>query len=170
LNNDTFVTEGWVQDLIRPLLQDERIGLAGPVTNMIGGVQKISIQYSNMSEMAERARAFTRGRKNTLYEADALAFFCVAMRRDIIESLGLLDPIFGVGFFEDDDYCQRVMKAGYRLVCVDGVFVHHHLSAAFNALEPGAKGDIFRKNRAIYEDRWGPWIAHKYRDEPGFGE
>jgi GT2 family glycosyltransferase len=170
LNNDTYVTAGWVRDLIRPLMQDKTIGLAGPITNMIGGVQKVSINYSDMTEMAQRAREFTMLRKSDLYDADALAFFCVAMRRDLIEELGVLDTAFGVGFFEDDDYCQRVLKAGYRLVCVDGVFMHHHLSASFNEIEGSARGELFRRNRAIYEARWGKWIPHTYRDAPGFGE
>jgi len=170
LNNDTYVTDGWVQDLIRPLVQDKSIALAGPVTNMIGGVQKISIHYSDMTEMAERARAFTMFRKASIYETDAVAFFCVALRRDLVEDIGTLDPIFGIGFFEDDDYCQRARKAGYKIVCVDGVFVHHHLSASFNELEHGAKGELFRRNKAIFESRWGKWEPHRYRDALGFGE
>jgi len=170
LNNDTYVTDGWVQDLIRPLVQDKTVGLAGPVTNMIGGVQKISIHYSDMTEMAERARAFTMFRKHSIYETDAVAFFCVAFRRDLVEQIGVLDPIFGVGFFEDDDYCQRAKEAGFKIVCADGVFVHHHLSASFNELEHGAKGKLFKKNREIYESRWGKWEPHQYREEPGFGE
>ncbi|MBI1213445.1 MAG: glycosyltransferase [Alphaproteobacteria bacterium] len=170
LNNDTYVTTGWIQDLIRPLVHDHSIGLAGPVTNMIGGIQKISIHYADMTEMAYRSREFTRSRRGSLYEADTVAFFCVATRRDVIEKIGGLDASYGVGFFEDDDYCQRVRQAGYRIVCVDGVFVHHHLSAAFNMLEYGVKGELFRKNRAIYEARWGKWVPHKYREAPGFGE
>lgn len=170
LNNDTYVTRGWVQDLVRPLLLDKTIGLAGPVTNMIGGVQKISLHYRDMTEMAERARGFTMLRKEQHFETDAVAFFCVAMRREVMKEVGLLDPAFGLGYFEDDDYCRRIMKAGYRIVCVDGVFVHHHLSASFSELEHGAKGELFKKNRAIFEEKWGPWKPHTYRVAQGFGE
>ncbi|MEQ1755707.1 MAG: glycosyltransferase [Micropepsaceae bacterium] len=170
LNNDTFVTRGWIQDLVRPLLTDKSIGLAGPVTNMIGGVQKVSLHYSNMSEMAERSRDFTMLRKGELYSTDAVAFFCVAMTRDVVKKVGLLDTQFGMGFFEDDDYCRRVSEAGFRIVCVDGVFVHHHLSASFNELEHGKKGALFKKNKALFEAKWGKWSPHAYRDEPGFGE
>ena len=170
LNNDTYVTRGWIQDLVRPLIRDKTIGLVGPVTNMIGGVQKVSLHYRDMSEMAERARAFTMLRKGSLYETDAIAFFCVALRREVVREVGLLDPAFGLGFFEDDDYCQRIIKAGYRIVCADGVFVHHHLSASFNELEYGVKGELFKKNRIIYEEKWGKWTPHRYRDDPGFGE
>jgi GT2 family glycosyltransferase len=123
-----------------------------------------------MTEMAQRARAFTLLRKAQLFETDAVAFFCVAMRREVVKEVGLLDPIFGLGYFEDDDYCRRVTNAGYRIVCADGVFVHHHLSASFSELEHGAKGELFKKNRAIFEEKWGPWKPHAYRNAPGFGE
>jgi hypothetical protein len=28
---------------------------------------------------------------------------------------------------------------------------------------------LMERNRKIYEETWGPWPGHQYRDEPGFG-
>jgi hypothetical protein len=53
---------------------------------------------------------------------------------------------------------------------VDGVFVHHHLSASFSQLANGEKARIFEANRVIFERRWGPWRPHHYRPEAGFGD
>ncbi len=60
LNNDTFVTRGWVRDLIRPMQRDPRVALTGPLTNNIGNEQKIRIAYRSMAEMHEAARRFVR--------------------------------------------------------------------------------------------------------------
>jgi GT2 family glycosyltransferase len=167
-NNDTVFTRGWVRDLIRPMQLDPRIGLVGPVTNNIGNKQKATPGYDTTQEMPEWARRFARDRLRHRLETDNLAFFCVAIRRSVIEQVGLVDEAFGIGYFEDDDYCRRVQQAGYRMVVADDVFVHHHLSVSFDAL--GAKaGELMARNKALFEERWGPWQPHRYRDEPGFG-
>lgn len=169
LNNDTYVTPGWVRDLIRPILSDKSIGMVGPVTNMIGNEQKISIAYTDMEQMLEESQKFTRGRKFEFYKTENLAFFCVAIRRDVISKVGLLDAQYGLGFFEDDDYCRRVLSSGYRLAIADGVFVHHHLSGSFDK-DPVMKRRLMTENRKKFEKKWGKWTPHKYRDAPGFGE
>jgi GT2 family glycosyltransferase/tetratricopeptide (TPR) repeat protein/glycosyltransferase involved in cell wall biosynthesis len=168
LNNDTFVTRGWVRDLIRPMQLDSTIGLVGPLTNNIGNEQKVRLVYGPMAEMQSQARSFIRERLRRRVETDNLAFFCVAIRKSVIDRVGLLDEAYGIGFFEDDDYCRRVKQAGYRMVIADDVFVHHHLSASFDTLGAEA-AELMARNRALFEKRWGPWTPHQYRPEPGFG-
>ena len=51
--------------------------------------------------------------------------FCLLIRRAVIEAIGLLDEQFGIGCFEDDDYCLRAIQAGYRAVIAADAFVHH---------------------------------------------
>jgi GT2 family glycosyltransferase/tetratricopeptide (TPR) repeat protein/glycosyltransferase involved in cell wall biosynthesis/SAM-dependent methyltransferase len=169
LNNDTVVTRGWVRDLIRPLQRDPQIGMTGPLTNSIGNEQKVKPGYKDLRDMPTWARQFVRRRLRRTVESGNIAFFCVAMRRSLIDEVGLLDEAYGIGFYEDDDYCRRVKQAGYRMVIVDDVFVHHHLSASIEKLGAPAIGELMERNRAIFEARWGPWEAHRYRDEPGFG-
>jgi GT2 family glycosyltransferase len=169
LNNDTYVTKGWVRDLIRPLMLDRRVGLAGPLTNNIGNEQKISLAFANIDGIEAEVRPFLRQRLRERFDTHNLAFFCVAVRRDVLDAVGLLDEAYGLGFFEDDDYCRRVLAAGYRIVVTDDAFVHHHLSGSFNALGAAEKQTQMERNKAIFESRWGEWQPHAYRDSPGFG-
>jgi O-antigen biosynthesis protein len=167
-NNDIVFTRGWVRDLIRPMQLDPRIALVGPLTNNTGNEQKVSAVYDTMPEMQEWARQFARGRLRRTLPTDSLAFFCVALRRRLIDEIGVLDEAYGIGFFEDDDYCRRVAQAGHKLVIADDVFVHHHHSASFDTLG-GKANELMARNKALFEERWGPWQPHRYRDEPGFG-
>jgi GT2 family glycosyltransferase len=169
LNNDTHVTRGWIRRLIRPLLRGDRVGLSGPLTNNIGNEQKVSLAYETMDEMQQASRRFVDARLGEMFETDNLAFFCIAIQRDVIDDIGLLDEAFGVGYFEDDDYCRRATRNGWRMVIVDDVFVHHQLSASFDVMGDSARRDLFERNRGIYEARWGPWRPHRYRDAVGFG-
>lgn len=165
LNNDTYVTPGWVRGLANHLRSDPGLGLVGPVTNNIGNEARIDIHYADMGQMIENAGSYTRARPGRRLPMSTAAFFCVAMRREVYETVGNLDEQFGVGFFEDDDYCRRVQQAGYAIACAEDVFVHHHLSASFDQLKATAKQALFEKNKALYEAKWGAWEPHRYRPE-----
>ena len=165
LNNDTYVTRGWILDMIRHLRRHSDLGLLGPVTNNIGNEAKIEIRYADMAEMASAAYAYTSMHSGEELAVTALGFFCVAMPRAVYEAVGDLDERFGLGFFEDDDYCRRVEQAGYRIAVAEDVFVHHHLSASFNQLEPDRRQALFDANKALYEEKWGAWTPHRHRDE-----
>lgn len=163
LNNDTFVTPGWLRTLSRHLQRDPTLGLLGPVTNNIGNEAKIQIHYSNMEEMIEKSLLFTRKHVGKIHKMHTAAFFCVMFPRKIYEKVGPLDEAFGRGFFEDDDYCRRVELEGYGVACAEDVFVHHHLSASFNQLRSAERQALFDQNKAIYEAKWGSWVPHCYR-------
>jgi GT2 family glycosyltransferase/glycosyltransferase involved in cell wall biosynthesis len=163
LNNDTFVTPGWLGSLIRHLARDSDLGLVGPVTNNIGNEARVDICYSDMDEMRRRALAYTSRHLGALYKVSTVAFFCAAMTRSTYEAIGDLDEAFAVGFFEDDDYCRRVGLAGKSVAIAEDVFIHHHLSASFDALAAERRREIFEQNRKVYEAKWGGWTVHQYR-------
>jgi GT2 family glycosyltransferase len=100
-----------------------------------------------------------------LYRLRIAAFFCVMMPRHVFEKVGELDEQFVPGFFEDDDYCLRVQKAGFLIACAEDVFVHHELSASFDQLSVARRQAIFDRNKSLFEEKWGPWVPHKYRPE-----
>ncbi len=163
LNNDTYVTKGWMRDLVRHFQQDPDLGVVGPVTNNIGNEARVDIQYADMEEMAQAAREYTcRHARQRLY-VDTVAFFCATISRDVIDAIGFLDEDFGRGFFEDDDYCLRARKAGFKVAIADDVFVHHHLSASFNNVKEQERKLLFEKNKAVFEKKWGKWKPHTYR-------
>jgi GT2 family glycosyltransferase/glycosyltransferase involved in cell wall biosynthesis/SAM-dependent methyltransferase len=163
LNNDTYVTPGWIRTLVRHLERDKTIGLIGPVTNNIGNEAKIDIAYGDMDDMLLKSAAYTRKRIGRTYPLRTAAFFCVMMPRATYERVGKLDEAFGLGFFEDDDYCRRVEHLGLGIICAEDVFIHHHLSASFNKLKQEERRSLFEKNKATYEAKWGEWLPHSYR-------
>jgi GT2 family glycosyltransferase len=164
LNNDTFVTPGWLRTLCAHFRRDPRLGLVGPVTNNIGNEAKLDIDYQDMEQMLTLAGEHTRAHPGSEITIATIAFFCVAMPRRVLETVGELDEAFGIGFFEDDDYCRRVEQAGFRVACAEDVFVHHHLSASFAKMQSEEKRELFERNKRTYEAKWGTWTPHVYRD------
>lgn len=163
LNNDTHVTPGWALTLAKHLQRDQTIGLIGPVTNNIGNEAKIDIKYNTMDEMIAISSRYANLHIGQTIPLKTAAFFCVMLPKSVYEQIGPLDESFGLGFFEDDDYCRRIEKMGLRIVCAEDVFVHHHLSASFNKLPSPERQLLFETNRNIYESKWGPWTPHRYR-------
>jgi GT2 family glycosyltransferase/glycosyltransferase involved in cell wall biosynthesis len=163
LNNDTYVGPYWLGGLIKALHYNSDLGMVGPVTNNIGNEAKISIKYDNWSEMSQKSLAYNSKHSNQLYPVDCLAFFCVAIRKEVYDQVGEMCIDYGLGFFEDDDYCMRVKKSGWKLAVVEDSFVHHHLSASFNKLKSEHRQKLMDTNKAIFEKKWGTWTPHKYR-------
>jgi GT2 family glycosyltransferase/glycosyltransferase involved in cell wall biosynthesis len=166
LNNDTYVTPGWLRTLRNQLTRHPEVGLVGPVTNNIGNEARIEISYDSMQQMIELAGEYTRRHAGRSFPIQTSAFFCVMLTRKAYDTVGGLDEAFGVGFFEDDDYCRRLEQEGFTRLCADDVFVHHHLSASFNKLKAEARQALFETNKAIYIEKWGKWDPHSYR-RPG---
>ncbi|SNS23592.1 Glycosyltransferase, GT2 family [Noviherbaspirillum humi] len=164
LNNDTYVTPGWVRTMMRHLQLNPEIGLIGPVTNNIGNEAKIEIAYDDMQQMLRKSAAHTRRHIGKTFRLHTAAFFCVMMPRVVYQQVGPLDEAFGRGFFEDDDYCRRVEQLGKEIACAEDVFIHHHLSASFNKLKSKERQALFDQNRVLYEAKWGKWTPHSYRD------
>jgi GT2 family glycosyltransferase len=162
LNNDTEVTQGWLRTLLAHLRRDANVGMVGPVTNNIGNEARIKLRYADSNEMHQKAAEYTRQHMGEALPIRNLAFFCVMIPRTVFEKVGRLDEVYGLGFFEDDDYCRRVEQAGLRMVCAEDVFIHHHLSASFSKLGKGRQ-ELLDRNRKIYEAKWGPWVPHRHR-------
>ncbi len=165
LNNDCFVTDGWIGDMLAHFRANPGLGLLGPVTNRSGNESVIDIQYEDMEEMGVKAAWYTRAHRGQTTHPHVLHWFCVMLPRRVWDEVGELDEQFGLGMFEDDDYTMRVRAAGYETACAEDVFVHHHHSASFGLLPQHEYDALFARNRRYYESKWGPWIAPVFRKE-----
>jgi GT2 family glycosyltransferase len=163
LNNDTVVTPGWLGRLVRHLENDDKLGLVGPVTNAIGNEACVDVDYDDDEAMLVVSRRYTSAHFRELLYVDNIAFFAVAFRRATWEKTGELDEGFGLGFFEDDDYCRRVAESGLKIAIAEDVFIHHELSASFDLLGARRKQEQFEHSRELFEEKWGAWTPHKYR-------
>ncbi len=163
LNNDVIVTPGWLGQLIRHLA-DPRIGMVGPVTNNTSNEARLELSEADLADIDQFARRYTSVRTGLSFDIPLLAMFCTAMRRSLVDEVGLLDEQFAVGMFEDDDYTRRVRNAGYRVVCAEDVFVHHIGRASFSLLDDEHYQRIFDANRAKFEAKWQQaWTPHRAR-------
>ena len=165
LNNDTLVTRGWLSGLLKALA-DPQVGMAGPVTNSSGNESRISVDYDNSEGLQDFARKNAEAQRGKFFEISMLALLCAAMRRSVFEEIGPLDERFGLGMFEDDDYALRIKAKGYKILCVEDVFIHHWGSASFSRMDAGEFWALFQRNLTLFEEKWGiRWLPHPNRLE-----
>jgi GT2 family glycosyltransferase/glycosyltransferase involved in cell wall biosynthesis len=165
LNNDTVVTQGWLSGLIRHL-QDPQVGMVAPVTNSSGNETRIMVDYTSIEDMDAFSSRYTSAHQGEAFEIGMAAFMCVALRREVFEAIGPLDERFGVGMFEDDDYALRLKEKGYKILCVEDVFIHHWGSATFSRMQATRYWNIFRENLAKFEEKWDvQWTPPAQRPE-----
>ena len=88
------------------------------------------------------------------YESrDKLIGFCLLIKREVINKVGLLDEQFFPGNFEDDDYCMRILEAKYKLVLSKDTFIHHFGKISFKNNDLDYK-KILRKNKEKFNKKW----------------
>lgn len=158
LNNDTLVSPGWLDGMHSCFELDPILGLVGPITNSVGNEQIVhfpSITNENYLDIFEGYREKLWPK---IVETSDLGFFCVMMRHDAVNQVGMLDEGFGIGMFEDTDYCVRVSKAGFKLAFTQEVFIYHHGSFSFDQHHPEKYKTIFDSNLNYFISKHGEGI------------
>ncbi len=155
LNNDTVVPRGWATALVRHLERDPKLGLVGPVTNAIANEARVDVGYRDLAGMPAWAADWMRRHDGETFPIPMLAFFCVALRRRVLDEVGLLDERFGVGLFEDGDYNRRARERGWEVRCARDAFVHHWQMASFRRLGRVEYLRVYEENKKRFEEKWG---------------
>jgi O-antigen biosynthesis protein len=154
LNNDVVVTDAWLSGMLECLHSASDVGIVGPMTNNISGLQQVpAADYGSIEGMTKYADAFRQKNRYRRIASRRIVGFCMLFRRELVEQIGFLDESFGTGNFEDDDYCLRAILEGYRNVIAADVFVHHYGSRSFvgNHIPYGS---LLGNNKKIFDEKW----------------
>lgn len=154
INNDVIVTKNWLKNMLIALYSSSDIGACGAVSNACTNYQTIPVNYKSKEELFSFAEKNNISDPSRWKEKSRLIGFCMIIKREVIEKIGLLDKRFTPGNFEDDDYSYRIRLAGYRLILCNDVFIHHFGSVSF-----GSDGQKFKhildENRKKFISKWG---------------
>lgn len=152
MNNDTIVTDGWLSEMINILELHPDIGMINPSSNT-------SCQFPGKLDIDSYA-ATLRHFKGTYQELYTGRAFAMVVAREVIDRIGYLDEIYGMGYFDDTDYCKRAQKLGYRVVRAKASYVYHRESQSFSKIRE--KKAIFLQNEKEFVSRWGRYLRVAY--------
>lgn len=142
LNSDTEVTTGWLQCLADCLDSDPLIATATPWSNNgeIVSIPEFCVSNPVPDDPETIASLIKTCGQPTYPDMPTAVGFCMAISLRAIRAIGLFDEkTFGLGYGEENDFCQRAEKAGFRNVLCDDAYVVHHGGASFGplGLKPG---------------------------------
>lgn len=163
LNSDTKVTEGFLEEMLKVLYSTQRIGAVSPRSNNATiATVPLSAAGQKGIDPEKSYKIFLKLRtKLPAYSITPVAHgFCMLIRRSLIKKYGLFDPIFGKGYGEEVDFCQRIRRHGYRSALCNRAYVFH-LEARSFTLE--TKNKLLEKNNQIIWERY-PEYRQSVRD------
>jgi len=159
LNPDTIVTKNWAHRMITHF--HPGVGAVGPISNYVAGRQKIKhyVKFDrnkplHIDTLAERCYAENLGRNAA---TKLLIGFCLMIKRDVMEKVGLLDEDLFLGS-DDLEYSHRLQRQGFKLLVATDTFIYHKGQASFqtepsehmNRLTQESQDTLYSKLEKIY--------------------
>lgn len=142
LNSDTVLTPGWLKKMLACALSQPNVGMVGALSNAASW-QSVPCIYDakgdwhlnpiphglSIDDVAEQVVQCSQ----TAYPSvGVINGFCQLIRQSMLDEIGLLDEVaFPIGYGEENDMCARAVKAGYRLLIADNVYIFHEKSKSF---------------------------------------
>lgn len=139
LNNDTIVKNDFLDILIEHAEKNKDVGIISPkilyynsdtIWSMGGNINYFT-GFSIMIGKRKKSKQY-----NEIIEPDFITGCAMLIKREVIEKIGLLDPIY-FAYYEDVDYSYKVKKAGYNIKVIPESIIWHKKSAS-----AGIKGSI----------------------------
>jgi GT2 family glycosyltransferase len=169
LNNDTVVTDGWLQALARTFQEIPETGYAGAkLIYPNGRLQEAGSviwrdgtgwNYGKFDDPDHPKYSFTR-------EVHYCSGACVMVPRALFEELGGFDPHFTPAYYEDTDLAFKIHHAGHKVIYQPlARIIHHEGLTSGTSLESGVKS-YQRVNQAKFRQRWKDRLDTHHPEPP----
>lgn len=149
LNDDTTVVSNWVTEIVKVMLNDSRVGIAGcKIYYPDGKTLQHAGGFINNHGLSNHygKGELDRDQFDTLKDVEYVTGAAIAIKKELIEKLGYLNENYRPIYFEETEYCFRARRIGYRVVYVPSSVVYHFESQLMGM---GSEGFYYKyhKNR-----------------------
>ena len=156
VDSDTEYPPNWLARMDRCRRSDPAIHAVSPLSNnaticsVPGSSQKNALPPGMALPDMDRLVQQTSLRRYP--RVPAVVGFCMLMTRRAIEDVGPFDMVFGRGYGEEVDWCQRAWARGYESSLCDDVYVYHHGEVAFSPVPE--RRSLEQTNERRVTERW----------------
>jgi len=171
LNNDTWVTPGWLAPLVRLLDTHPDIGVLGN-RHLFPGTGKLHHCGIGFDREGHPVHLHPHGDPNmpaAMYQRDlqAVTFACVMIPARRYEELGGLDEAYENGY-EDCDYCLRARHAGQRVTYTPASTIYHYGQSSPSRTEQNAAN--WQRFRARWQGKYDHDLERLTREDITYNE
>lgn len=136
LNSDTVVGPRWLSALKLAAYGADDIGTVTAVSDNAGAFSVPELEQHcpipPRWTLAQAQRAVLQQAGMLYPQLPTGNGFCLYIKRVLLARIGPMDEAaFPQGYGEENDFCQRAERAGYRNLIAGNVLVHHERSASF---------------------------------------
>ncbi|MBU7015579.1 MAG: glycosyltransferase family 2 protein [Theionarchaea archaeon] len=176
LNNDTVVDPSLLSELINGVKHHEKAGIAGPTLYYYDDPTRTQAAGGIINWWTGKTKERGRGEINGKYdegEVDYIPGCAFLVKRDVLETVGLLDPVY-FAYFEETDFCVRCSKKGFTSVYIPQGKVWHKIARSTGGEFSPHMAYYFVRNRYIFIKRhcegfkrvtaslfYAGWVARK---------
>jgi len=165
LNNDTTVTDRWLEALIDTFDTFPKTGIVGArLVYPDGRLQEAGgvIFKDGSGWNYGRDDQPDRPEYNFASDADYVSGACLAIERGLFDRLGGFDKRYAPAYYEDTDLCFKVREQGLRVVYQPACTIIHHEGISSGTDESSGTKRYQPINRKKFLQRW----QHQLRTQP----
>lgn len=137
LNSDVIVPVDWLERLTAEAYVSNNIGTVTPFSNNATICSFPAFLFENTAAFGlsvEQIDAVFSGPRLPNIQAPTGVGFCMYVRRDCLDVIGLLnEEKFGKGYGEENDLCQRALKAGWLNIITPNLYAFHEGGVSFSS-------------------------------------
>jgi GT2 family glycosyltransferase/SAM-dependent methyltransferase len=162
LNNDTEVRPGWLAALLDAVRSHPRVGAVGAkLLDPAGRLQEAgSVVWSDGSAWnIGRGEDPEAPEYDYVREVDYCSAACLLVPRELFRELGMFDPRYAPGYYEDVDLCFAIRRAGLRVLYQPRAEVTH-AEGATSGRDPERGAKRFQAlHQASFVEKWQRELA-----------
>ncbi len=153
LNNDVALPSRFLERLSAAVESNPAYAIVGAVANACAPPQRVAVPYTDLAGVEDFADERWAEHGSRVRRSPMVTGMAMLIRREVVDTIGEFDERFGIGGFEDTDFCTRAALAGFRAGIAEGVFLHHVGSATFQG-SGVSPTEIMRANHARFLAKW----------------
>ena len=158
LNNDTYVTKGWLKALVEPAENDEKVAIVGAkLLYPDGSLQEAGcIVWNDEKDLALNYGRYQNSNNyefNFIREVDYCSGCCILVRRGVFEQLGGFNEIYAPAYSEDTELAFVARSMGYKVSYQPQSVIVHYEGATHGW---DWNSDDRLENKAKFHKKWEP--------------
>lgn len=152
--NDTILTENWLDNLLKCIESDDKIGVVVPSSTNVSYAQQINFESEELNEIQEFAKKYNISDSRKWEQRLRMIPIVSIYPTELFKKVGIYDEKFYSGEFGDDDFSFRVRRAGYKIIFARDTFVYHFGSITVKNEYGNKMAATIQKGREIFFDKY----------------